>query len=102
MATFGWVILYIAWFLGRFLLKAFMTMTIWNWFAPPLLNFPGISMAGALGLVTIVACFTPFEPNWEKLRESWDHQVELWRPMKASLAKAACLLAFGWIIRQFI
>lgn len=77
--------------------KGYVLATLWAWFAVPLFALPVLSVAYAIGISTLIGCFTqhPTKTGEESKHPALDGFVNLFVAPTLSLF-------IGWIVKHWL
>jgi hypothetical protein len=85
--------------------SGFVLLTLWSWFAVPLLNLPQLSCVGAMGIVLLIGFLTKQMPVIlpKELTETDDYLIhavkEAW---VYGVSNPLFALITGWILHLFL
>jgi hypothetical protein len=85
--------------------SGFVLLTLWGWFAMPLLNLPRLSYVGAMGIVLLIGFLTKQMPTvlTKELTETDDYLIHLAKTAWTySILNPLFVLIAGWVLHLFL
>ena len=102
METFGKIMALLMVLIITPIIRGFVLVKLWVLFVIPIFNVPVIGIAQAIGISLVIGFLTAQKPVKQEIKKNKDVWDDFLTSFFTMIVASLVILAFAWIINQFL